>query len=219
MFSRERRPLWVFDASNAAVCRKVYAWNSAGRSGHASVVVVRAALIAALLGLTGCHHAVPYRLTGQPGVMTLVDLHPHAQRPELWTMNYQQDGFLPICTPVVIEAVSAREARFVVPSLGVRFHYRVDDGLVEPFTSHLDRVFGEQCPTDVIAQLSPVDQAGISQGVALVGMSRQGVILALGPPPAQATPSLDMPVWRYWRNRHHTFVVRFVGDTVSEVEH
>ncbi len=174
------------------------------------------ALAGATLAL-GCQHRILYPLVGQPGVVTLVDLHPHPQRPELWTMNYQEDGFLPICTPVVIESVSAREMQFSVPSLGVRFHYRVDPSLGEPFTAHLDRVFGTRCPPE-LGQLSAIDQDGISRGIAEVGMTRGGVLLALGLPPERGTPSLDMPVWRYWRSRHATFEVRFVGDIVSEVD-
>lgn len=170
----------------------------------------------ALVVLFGCQHRIQYPLVGQPGVVTLVDLHPHVQRPELWTMNYQQDGFLPMCTPVVIESVTEREMQFLVPALGVRFHYRVDPSLSEPFTAHLDRMFGTQCPTD-IEQLSPIDRDGIARGVAQVGMSRGGVFYALGPPPPETTPRLDMPVWRYWLNRRRGFEVRFVGDLVSEV--
>jgi hypothetical protein len=171
----------------------------------------------ALLVLGGCQHRIRYPLTSQPGVVTLVDLHPHARRPELWTMNYQQDGFLPMCTPVVIEAVTEREMVFSVPELGVRFHYRVDPTLSEPFTTHLDRFFGTQCPPQA-ATLSDVDRDGIARGIAQVGMTRAGVLFALGPPPPHATPSLDSPVWRYWRNRHSVFEVRFVGDVVSEIE-
>jgi hypothetical protein len=166
----------------------------------------------------GCQYRIQYPLVGQQGVVTLVGMHPHVTRPELWTMNYQQDGFLPMCTPVVIESVTAREMRFVVPSIGVRFHYRVDGALAEPFTSHLDRMFGRHCPTEA-QQLSPIDRDGVGRGVVQVGMSRLGVFFALGPPPSQATPSLDMPVWRYWRTRHSAFEVRFVGDVVSEVDH
>lgn len=174
-------------------------------------------LLALATLLAGCQHRVRYPLTGQAGVVTLVALHPHPRRPELWTMNYQQEGFIPVCTPVVIESVTDREMQFSVPSLGVRFHYRVDAALGEPFPAHLDRVFGTQCPP-VIEQLSAIDRDGIARGVVQVGMTRRGVLLALGAPPAHATPSLDLPVWRYWRSRHNTFEVRFVGDVVSEVD-
>lgn len=170
----------------------------------------------ALLVLGGCQHRIAYPLVRQPGVVTLVGLHPHARRPELWTMNYQQDGFIPMCTPVVIESVTEREMQFLVPELGVHFHYRVDPYLSEPFTTHLDRVFGTQCPPQV-EQLSAIDRDGIARGVAQVGMTRAGVLFALGPPPTHGTPSLDLPIWRYWRNRHSAFEVRFVGDVVSEV--
>src|SRR5690349_4779738 len=160
------------------------------RSGHASGVRVLVPLLGLGALIAGCQHHVRYPLVGQPGVVTLVDLHPHARRPELWTTNYQQDGFIPMCTAVVIESVTEREMQFSVPSLGVRFHYRVDPYLSEPFTAHLDRFFGTRCPTEV-EQLSPIDRDGISRGVAQVGMTRVGVLFALGPPPPHATPSLE----------------------------
>lgn len=172
----------------------------------------------AIAAVAGCQHRIYYPLVGRPGVVTLVGLHPHIQRPELWTMNYQQDGFLPVCTPVVIESVTAREMQFLVPSIGVRFHYRVDSALTEPFAMHLDRVFGTRCPTET-QQLSAIDQEGVGRGIVQVGMTRLGVFFALGRPPEQATPTLDLPVWRYWRTRHSAFEVRFVGNIVSEVDH
>lgn len=172
--------------------------------------------VAALALAVGCQHRIEYPLTGRTGVVTLVDLHPHPRRPELWTTNYQQEGFIPVCTEVVIESVTAREMVFTVPSIGVRFHYRVDASLAEPFTAHLDRVFGTRCPPE-LDQLSAIDRDGVSRGVVQVGMSRRGVLFALGAPPVQATPSLELPAWRYWLTRHRTFEVRFVGDVVSEV--
>jgi hypothetical protein len=178
---------------------------------------VRLLALGVALLASSCQHRIRYPLEQQPGVVTLVALHPNERRPELWTMNYQQDGFLPICTPVVIESVTAREMQFSVPSLSVRFHYRVDSSLREPFTAHLDRVFGTRCPPE-LEQLSAIDRDGIGRGIAQVGMTRQGVLFALGLPPADATPSLDMPVWRYWRTRHAALEVRFVGDIVSEVD-
>ena len=50
------------------------------------------------------------------------------------------------------------------------------------------------------------------------GMSREGVILAVGYPPEHQTPSLEADQWSYWRNSHSRFQVYFVGGLVSGIQ-
>ena len=172
---------------------------------------------ASLVTATACRRAIAYPLVGRNDVYTLVNLHPDARRPMLWSVNFQQDGLIPLCTQVIIERVNRREMRFFVPSLNQRFSYRVHKTLNEPFMQHLDRFFGTQCNTPLAQQLSPLDQQGIASGQVIPGMTGQGVLLALGPPPIHATPNLNAPVWRYWRNRWATFDVIFTNGVVSEI--
>ncbi len=61
-------------------------------------------------------------------------------------------------------------------------------------------------------KFSSVDQKGIKEGKALVGMTRDGVMTALGYPAAHKTPSLNAPVWVYWTNRFGTIAVEFGED-------
>lgn len=49
----------------------------------------------------------------------------------------------------------------------------------------------------------------IATGKALEGMTKQGVVYALGIPPRHVTPSLDADTWKYWTNRYGTFNVEF----------
>jgi hypothetical protein len=49
--------------------------------------------------------------------------------------------------------------------------------------------------------LSAVDEQGIQQGKAMVGMTKQGVMIALGYPAKHRTPSLDENTWAYWKGR------------------
>jgi hypothetical protein len=60
--------------------------------------------------------------------------------------------------------------------------------------------------------LSDVDRQGIEAGKALVGMSKEGVKIALGYPARHRTPSLEDNRWTYWRGRHDTYVVEFDAD-------
>ncbi|MBN1506011.1 MAG: hypothetical protein JW955_04150 [Sedimentisphaerales bacterium] len=57
--------------------------------------------------------------------------------------------------------------------------------------------------------LSDVDQQGIRAGKAMVGMTKQGVLIALGYPVKCRTRSIDRNRWVYWRNRFVTYSVWF----------
>ncbi|MFT5291420.1 MAG: hypothetical protein ACI8PQ_001171 [Planctomycetota bacterium] len=50
-------------------------------------------------------------------------------------------------------------------------------------------------------------------------MSRAGVLLAVGTPPAHATPNLALPTWTDWKNVWTRHAVTFGSDgLVSEVK-
>jgi hypothetical protein len=68
-------------------------------------------------------------------------------------------------------------------------------------------------PTPVsYTDLSPVDQEGIQAGQAKVGMTKQGVMIALGYPAKHKTPSTDSNAWVFWKNRMATLAVNFGQD-------
>ena len=54
-----------------------------------------------------------------------------------------------------------------------------------------------------------IDQKGVQDGKAFIGMSKEGVRMALGYPAPHRTPSLDSSTWIYWRNRWKTRAVEF----------
>lgn len=67
-------------------------------------------------------------------------------------------------------------------------------------------------------ELSKKDREGMADGKAYKGMSRKGVMVALGYPAAHRTPSIDSDSWTYWTNRFKTIVVEFDDKgLVSEV--
>jgi hypothetical protein len=57
-----------------------------------------------------------------------------------------------------------------------------------------------------------VDIAGVFEGVAYEGMSREGVLAALGYPAPYRTPSLDSTTWTYWADRSKVVAVTFGQD-------
>ena len=65
-------------------------------------------------------------------------------------------------------------------------------------------------PTPVqLDAFSGLDRKGILDGKAYVGMSKSGVMAALGYPAAHRTPSPDGNTWVYWKNRFRNFAVQF----------
>jgi len=60
--------------------------------------------------------------------------------------------------------------------------------------------------------LTTEDEQGLEQGKALVGMTKQGVMIALGYPAKHRTPSLDGNTWTYWKSRLTTRLVQFDGN-------
>lgn len=61
---------------------------------------------------------------------------------------------------------------------------------------------------------SEVDRKGIKSGKVYIGMTKNGVLTALGYPAKHRTPSLESNRWTYWRNRFVTMIVEFDGDGI-----
>ncbi|MCK5682113.1 hypothetical protein KAI46_15015 [bacterium] len=98
------------------------------------------------------------------------------------------------------------------------FYYDLEDGRHGVFEVHESRLgvsvdeYEELIlsPKPVsLKGFSAVDLKGIKKGKAYKGMTKKGVMTALGYPAAHETPSLDDNQWKYWRNRFRTVVVEF----------
>lgn len=137
---------------------------------------------------------------------TLVNLHPDGSK--LSTVNYQRGGLIPLCTKVRIDDQSRKAMRFTTLEDGREYVY-VRHGSNSDFEGHLAKVFGTTCARDRESGLAAIDRQGIREGKALVGMTKDGVVLAIGYPPEHKTPSLDGDAWRYWTTRFGQMVVTF----------
>ncbi|MGI5861236.1 MAG: hypothetical protein ACOX6T_04155 [Myxococcales bacterium] len=148
-------------------------------------------------------------------LVTLVNLHPDEKNQRLYSVNYQLEGLLPRCTKVRVKSINKKAMKFTLVDSGRDYEYLFHETLREDPETHLAKYFGAKC--DATAKLSKVDQTGIRDGRAIEGMSKQGVILAIGYPPEHATPSLDSNEWTYWKNRFGKLIVRFADGKVTEV--
>jgi len=182
-------------------------------------IAVAVVLVAALVVASGCRrHA---RSEGPWMMVTQTNLHPNPETPRLYSVNYLEGGLIPVCTPVRIDVVTEREARFTDLNTNVEyryvFHERSMAGM--PIQKHMDLYFGTTCPSAAIDSLPAIDRQGIQQGQALPGMTKQGVIVAIGYPPPHETPSLDADEWKYWTSRFGTQLVRFQNGQVVDIVH
>ncbi|MBL4829784.1 MAG: hypothetical protein JKY55_07855 [Aliivibrio sp.] len=152
--------------------------------------------------------------TNKP-VYTLVNLHPDEQRAKLYSVNYQQSGLIPLCSEVVMVEIQPKRLTFKVNSN--ERQYTLDKHSSSPdFGKYLAQYFGTSCDKNAIAKMSEIDQEGIKKGVVKSGMTKKGVILAIGYPPEHRTPSLDSDEWIYWRNRFATTLIKFTDGVVTQ---
>ena len=63
--------------------------------------------------------------------------------------------------------------------------------------------------------ISEIDRKGISEGRPYEGMSKKGIMIALGYPCPHRTPSPDADVWYYWKNRYANYAVSFENGMVA----
>jgi hypothetical protein len=167
-----------------------------------------------LVALSACGGSVKYAYTKQV-VYTQTNLHVD-ERGQIWSTNYIDGSVLPRCTQVMIDRVTRKQMSFTIQGAGSRhaylFHTR---SLNEDIPTHLNRYFAPACDTAKIEAMGEADKAGIRDGKVYAGMTKDGVVLAVGYPPAHRTPSLDADTWVYWKTRYATLEVIFVDGAVQ----
>jgi len=159
---------------------------------------------------TGCRRSVPLQNDGN--LLTLTNLR--ARGNQLTSINeWRGRTIIPACTPVLVRAARGRE--IVFDAAGTRYRYVIHRTSRLPVQTHLERYFGTECPK--LDQMSAADLQGVQTGLPVVGMSRMGVVAALGYPPDHTTPDINGPQWRFW-GEPGAVIVHFQGDTVSFIE-
>lgn len=69
--------------------------------------------------------------------------------------------------------------------------------------------FGKKSDSKKMQKLSRLDKQGIKKGTALIGMSKAGVLFAMGQPPINVNPTTENNIWVYWRNRWGKRAIEF----------
>lgn len=188
-------------------------------------LLVSLALASSTLAL-GCAPPPPaidpnasHPLRASSEVYTLVNLHPDEDDRELSSVNYlDDDGLIPLCTPIRVTFLNTEGLDFTVLSSGRSYHYEFHKTMKESPSEHVAKFFGTSCDASVVATFDEIDQKGIREGKALEGMSKQAVLLAIGYPPEHETPSLEEDRWRYWESTFDKVDVIFENGRVSKIE-
>ena len=147
-------------------------------------------------------------------VQTLANLHPDRQRHVLYTLNYQLLALIPVCSNVTITKVAKKKLAFDYNGQEFEVGYEgFTEGAGVSFQKAVQSIyFGAACDSARLQSLGKIDQEGIRMGQPRVGMTREGVLFAMGRPPFHANPDLNVPAWRYWKNRFGQTIVNFGDD-------
>ncbi len=144
-------------------------------------------------------------------VQTLVNLHPDPSRHLLYTMNYQLPGLvIPPCTTVTITKIKDKVMKFKWNDLEYSMvwdKYTKAAGKTVPAIA--EDFFGPACDKVKLDKLSAADKAGVKSGMPAVGMSKDGVLFAMGRPPYHVNPDLSMSTWTYWKNKFARTIIEF----------
>lgn len=134
------------------------------------------------------------------------NLHQDSPKNRSFAMNYQLSRLVPICAKVEVKDVAKKEIEYSYD--GTTFSHIWDKHSRKAGVSIQDSFLQFFSATDKcdeikadIAKLSKIDQEGIKKGLPMVGMSKDGILLAMGRPPLHATPDLSASSWMYWLNK------------------
>ena len=143
-------------------------------------------------------------------VYTLTNLHPDEKNHRLYSVNYLQPGLIPVCSEIEVVDQGRKKFVFRVKATGRTYSYLDHKQSAEPFEDHLRRFFGTACDQNRIDSLGQKDKNGILTGTVSRGMTKQGVIFALGHPPRLENPDpMKSLRWKYWVNRFDTKAIEF----------
>ncbi|WP_158972344.1 outer membrane protein assembly factor BamE [Paraglaciecola sp. L3A3] len=144
-------------------------------------------------------------------MVTLVNMHPDPKRKILYAVNYQlAGGMIPMCAEVKIEDIGSKEIEFNYN--GMTYTYLWDKhtrNAGESLMQNISNFIGPKCDKNKVSSLSAKDQAGIQSGKPSVGMTKEGILFAMGRPPIHANPSLDGSTWMYWLNKFKKQAIDF----------
>lgn len=145
-------------------------------------------------------------------VFAITNLHADFGKARLYAMNYQVPRVIPVCSEFTIEDIGKKAIELNFEGADWDFiwdkHTRKAGMSLE---ENFKLFFAKSCDeaSKKISKLSKVDQKGIKKGKPFVGMTKEGILFAMGRPPIHATPSLESSSWIYWTNKWLRDIIEF----------
>lgn len=137
------------------------------------------------------------------------NLHVDQRLNKISSVNYLRGNLLPWGKKIRVERILRNRMLLVDSENGRRYSYEFhrNTRAVTSLKKHVGRILlnGSRLTAlkSRVKGLSSIDQDGIYQGRALPGMSRQGLIIAIGYPPEFANRGdiMTSRSWHYWQGR------------------
>ncbi len=132
------------------------------------------------------------------------------------TTNFRRGFLLPVNTPVKLVSISAKIAELqIVSSNQPLIIKNIPKHTNETMFQAFARLFGGNKVN--LNPFTGLEKANIEAGTVVKGMRKKGVLVALGYPPKNATPTLKDNQWTYWSSRFNKFNVIFQNDKVAQI--
>src|SRR4029453_17658604 len=178
--------------------------------------------VVVLVGLGGCGGGRSPKSLGNSRVGQVFFLCCHLRyaphKPEITDPIAAQGTLLPFATRVEVQKVTKNSVVFAPaghPPITLDFEH---GGKTLSFDSFLGRLFVTEDPRLKLKKVPARQVKVVEKGTLVPGMTRDQVLMAVGYPPADRTPSLEAASWAYGGDSSATFVVYFSGNSLSSVQ-
>ncbi len=159
------------------------------------------ALLATTWLTASCRQAAPPPATLSPlegrSLFTCCNLH--YENEEITDANYWVGKLLPAGTPVRIDKVTDNEVTFSAADVTLKLTHEYG-AKEESLDQYLAKVLVANDPKPRIAAYPKAVRRAIEKAKVERGMTREQVLVSLGYPATNHTPSLQAKEWTYWYN-------------------
>ena len=146
-------------------------------------------------------------------------------------LNYKEGKFIPAGT--VIEPVSVKRGSYDIwgsvsvvdgsitfrtPADGKEYTMKYDEHLTMlPIDEYLRQLFTVAPESDIYKSVPQAELADVKAGKLKLKMSKNSVLVLLGPPSKSRTPEMNSQSWLYWKNRDMVFRLIYRNDKIRQI--
>ncbi|MFO0596707.1 MAG: hypothetical protein U0228_15425 [Myxococcaceae bacterium] len=156
--------------------------------------------------------AVGFASTAQAGQIVYAQGNFFLAKNSLSAVNYRSGTMIPLGAKVEVLKTSDDEVKCKVVDTGTEFEFVGHKSLGKSARDLFKGFFAEADPAPKLAALPADQQKAVRAGELTIGMSREAVLMAMGPPPPHKTASLEAPKWIYWQSKMAQLEVNFDGE-------